>query len=67
MWLVDREMDKYESLKDTKKLIELRINELKLKERETRDPKLEKQIEYYEDKLASIEYEIKNIETIDDD
>lgn len=62
MWLVDREVEKYESLKDKKRLVELRLMELKLEESNESDPKLRKQIEYYEDKLSKIEYSIEKIE-----
>lgn len=62
MWLVDKEIKKYESLKDSKKLIELRIRELRLEEAGSGDPKLRQHIEYYEEKLASVEYDIAKIE-----
>ena len=62
MWFVDREINKLEALKDKKKLIELRIMELKVEERSGSDGDLSKQIEYYEEKLAAIEYQIQKIE-----
>ena len=62
MWLVDREIEKYETLKDKKRLVELRLMELKLKAKHENDPKLKGQIEYYENKLTSMEYAIKEIE-----
>jgi len=63
LWLVDREVKKYENLKDKKKLLELKVLELKAKEaNEGENPKLKKQIEYYEDKISSVEYEISKIE-----
>ena len=62
MWLVDIEMLKYERLKDKKKLIELKIMELKLKAKNESNDKLTKQIEYYEEKLAKIDYKISKIE-----
>ena len=62
MWLVDVEMLKYERLKDKKKLIELKLMELKLKAKNESNDKLTKQIEYYEEKLAKIEYKISKIE-----
>jgi len=65
MWMVDKEVEKYESLKDKKRLIELRLMELKLEDNNEGDPKLRKQIEYYEDKLSKIEYKIEKIETED--
>lgn len=62
MWMLDKEIEKYESLKDKKRLVELRLMELKLNERNESDPKLRGQIEYYENKLTRIEYNIKEIE-----
>ena len=62
MWFVDREIEKLEALKDKKKLIELRIMELKIEEKSGSDGDLSKQIEYYEDKLAAIEYKIQKLE-----
>jgi len=62
MWLTDRDVDKYESLKDKKKLIELKLLELKLLEEGENNPKLRKQIEYYEDKLSTMEYNMKQFE-----
>ena len=62
MWLADRDVAKYESLKEKKKLIELKVLELKTKQDGEDNPKLSKQIEYYENKLSSMEYEIKEFE-----
>ena len=62
MWFVDREINKLEALRDKKKLIELRIMELKIEEKSGSDGDLSKQIEYYEDKLAAIEYKIQKLE-----
>lgn len=62
MWLVDREIAKYELLKEKRKELELKILELRYQEQGTNDPSLKKQIEYYEDKLSGIEYEINKIE-----
>jgi hypothetical protein len=62
MWMVDREIAKYESLKERKKLIELRLMELKLEEEGQADPKLRKQIEYYEERLSKLDYEIDKLE-----
>lgn len=63
MWLIDREIEKYESLKDKKRLIELRVMELSLKEKGENDPALKKQIEYYENELSKLEYTIAKIES----
>lgn len=62
MWLVDRDIKKYESLKTKKQLIELKLMELRLKQNNENDPSLNKQIEYYEEKLSKIEYEISKLE-----
>jgi len=62
MWLVDRDIAKYELLKDKKKLIELKLLELKLKQKQEDNPKLAKRIEYYENKIAKIEYQIARYE-----
>lgn len=62
MWLIDRDIKRYESLKTKKQLIELKLMELRLKQNDKNDPSLTKQIEYYEEKLAKIEYEIAKIE-----
>ena len=62
MWLVDREINKYEALKDRKKEIELRLLELRYQDEGGNDPKLREQIEYFEDKLANTEYKINKIE-----
>ena len=58
MWMVDNDMDSLEVLKEKKKLTELKIAELK-----TQDKKAaKKQIEYYEEKVANMEYMISQIE-----
>lgn len=63
LWLVDNEINKYENLKDKKRLLELKVLELKAKfDGEEPIPELMKQIEYYEDKISSVEYEIRKIE-----
>lgn len=62
MWLVDRDVKKYESLKEKKQLIELRLMELKLEQEDDSDPNLSKQVKYYEEKLADIEYSIEKFE-----
>lgn len=64
MWLIDRDIQKLEALKDKKRLIELRIMELKIEEKSGNDGDLSKQIEYYEDKLAAIEYKIEKLEEV---
>lgn len=61
VWLVDRDVAKYEALKEKKKLIELKLLELKLKSEDTHDESLAKQIAYYEDKISGMEYDIKEL------
>lgn len=62
MWLIDKDFQKVESLKIKKQLIELKLMELKLEQNGEKDPALSKQIKYYEDKLAGIEYEIEKLQ-----
>lgn len=61
MWLVDREIDKYEALKAKKQVLELKLLDLKARQAGEPDPSLEKQIAYYEDKVVNIEYKIEKI------
>jgi len=61
-FLVDVELNKLESLKDKKRLLELKLLELKNKLKDNpNDEKLKKQIEYYEKKLAKTEEKIEAI------
>ena len=62
MWLVDRDVKRLENLKDKQKMTELKIMELKSKADGSENPRLTKQIEYYEKKLALIEYKIRKEE-----
>ena len=62
LWVTDREIEKYEALKEKKKLLELKLLDLKLRASEKHDEKLIKQVQYYEDKISGIEYELKDIE-----
>ena len=62
LWSTDREINKYEALKDKKRLIELKVLELKLKQSNSNEPGLSKQIEYYEEKLSKTEHAIERIE-----
>lgn len=64
MWFVDAEINKYELLKEKKKLTELKILELKARQNNEVDPKLQKAVEYQEEKLARIEYQIRKTEEI---
>jgi len=62
IWLVDRDVRKYEALKDKKKLLELKLLNLKMEKSGHHDGKTKKQIEYYEEKVAGIEKDIKDTE-----
>lgn len=62
MWLVDLEMSYYEYLKEKKKLLELKILDLKAKNDGEHNPKLTKSIAYYENKLGNVEHSMRNIE-----
>ena len=62
MWLIELEVSRYEYLKDKKKLIELKLMDIQMRNNSNPDPKLQKQIEYYEEKLAKIEYKISKTE-----
>lgn len=61
MLMVDWEMKRYEALKDKKRLIELRLLELKLKQNNEDSAELRKQVQYYEDKISTIEYKLAKI------
>lgn len=65
MWLVDREIAKYELLKEKRKELELKILELRYKDQGVKDPSIKQQIEYYENKLSRVEYDIAKIEKND--
>ena len=62
MWRVDAEIAKYESLKEKRKLIELKLLELRIQENKEENSNLRKQIEYWENKLSTTEYEISKIQ-----
>jgi len=62
LWAADRDVEKYEALKDKKKLIELRLLDLKLQSGGKHDERLAKQISYYEDRVSSLEYDIRELE-----
>ena len=62
MWLVDLEMVKYDALTDKRKLLELKVNDLKSRQGGDNNAKLKKTISYYEDKLEKVEYKIRTIE-----
>jgi len=62
MWLVDRQMNRYEVLKEKKRLLELKIMDLKSRSAGENNAKLEKSIQYYEDKLSNVEYKMRKVE-----
>jgi len=55
LFLTDLEINKYKSLEDEKRLLELKLAELKAKQQGTDDPKLKQQIEYYEQEIKKVE------------
>lgn len=61
MWMVELDLKQYEYLKDKKKLIELKLLDMKMQDNGEPSPKIQKQIEYYEDKLAGIEYKLNKL------
>jgi len=62
MWLVDLEMDRYEVLTEKKKLLELKVLDLKAKKDGEVNPKLTKAIDHYENKLSAVEAEMRKVE-----
>lgn len=62
LWFIDKSVAKYEVNKEKKKLIELKLTELRLRTEGDVDPGIQRQIEYYEDKVSKIEYDIKDFE-----
>ena len=61
MWLVDRQMAKMEALKDKKRLLEMRLMELKLEAENQPSEKVSKMVEYYETQVDNVEYNIRKI------
>jgi len=61
LFLIDIDLLKLERLKEKKRLLELRLLELQGKN----DPKIKKQIEYYEDKLNKLELKIEKLTHMD--
>lgn len=65
-YLVDLEFKRLDMLKNLRNAIELRLLELKTQiAGGDADPKLQGQIEYYEDQLAAMDAKIEKMETID--
>lgn len=66
-WLVDREMQKREDLLTNKNMIELRLLELRnIEAGNPNNETIQKQIEYYEDFLESLDQRIAKIERVED-
>jgi hypothetical protein len=61
IFLTDLEVNRLERLKDEKRLLELKIAELKAKQDGSDDPKIRQQIAYYENKLKRIDEKIDAI------
>lgn len=64
LWLVDRDIEKYNANKDKKEMLELKVLSLKMAKN---DPdadvdKLDKQIAYYEEKISDLNYKIERFE-----
>ena len=59
LFLVDLEMLRLERLKNRRKLVELKL--LELRNKDASDPKIKKQIEYYEQKLEALDRKINRI------
>ena len=59
LFLVDLEMLRLERLKNRRKLVELKL--LELRSKDPNDPKIKKQIEYYEKKLETLDRKINRI------
>lgn len=58
MWWVDKGIKQYEANIEKKKLLELKLLEIKLQANGDSNASITKQIEYYEDKIASLEEDI---------
>ena len=65
LWMMDREIEKYEANKDKKRLLEMKVLGLNMdKEADGVDKnKINKQIEYYEEKIQDLEYKIAKFES----
>ena len=65
MWMMDRDIEKYEANKDRKRTLELKVLALNMdKSADGVDlNKVNKQIEYYEEKIQDLEYKISKFES----
>lgn len=63
LWITDLRIKQYDSLKEKKRLLDLKIHELRLDQHNKNDSSLDKQIDYHENRLQKIEASIKEFET----
>ena len=65
LWMMDREIEKFEADKERKRLLELKVLALNMdKEVDGVDlNKINKQIEYYEEKIQDLEYKISKFQS----
>lgn len=61
MWVVDKDLDRYEVLKDKKTYLNMKIIDLKSRAGGEASPAMQKQISYYEDKLENTEYRMRKL------
>lgn len=61
-WIADVQIKKYEATKHRRKLIEIKLMELKAIRDNKPSDAITKQVTYYENKLAKLEYDIKEFE-----
>lgn len=64
LWLVDRDIEKYNANKDKKEMLELKVLSLKMAKNDpdANTDKLDKQIAYYEEKISDLNYKIERFE-----
>ena len=62
LWIADKETNKYNDLKDTRRIVELQLEKLRNKNEGKDDAKLDKQISYYANKMKKISKAIAKIE-----
>ena len=60
--IAEWQADRYKSFKDKKKMLELRLMHLKMLEQDKKDPSLEKEISYIQQRVESIDYKLKKME-----
>lgn len=62
MWLVDFQLYRYDIYADKRKMLQLKIQELESMKNGENNKSINKRIEYYNDKLESVEYKIRELE-----